>query len=326
MGMAFAEETVSVTSFGRGNTKREAVEAAQRQAVEDALDATFPDIKTEIGRSTAATTSKVRRSTTISVEKVGENLYEAQVEALVSVSTSPEQKPWVAVLADSDQLDNALTVELVETVREKLTRSAQLFVDRNTGLEVRAALERLKSKNGNGSPISSDHGRAFAPAFLIVVSTDALKRSVDASGADYFEMKTKVEMIDIAGDGARRIRSMKSTMYGTPGLVSKAITLDAGNQVSKLVSEYVGQVASEASRSWVIEVPTARAKLRVGQRVTIHKKTRTSETLVSTGEVIGVRLSVVKIATEDILSKSQSYVVKPIESPSRHGIILDSDW
>jgi hypothetical protein len=321
-----SSETVSVTSFGRGETKREAIEAAQLQALQDASRTPVERALPRSLRSLSKSSPHVRHSKIISVQKIGPSLYEAQVEVLVSLGDPLEQQLRVAVIAYPNQNGNAMTSELVEDVRRRLSRSPQIVIVDNTDPAVTVALERFNSRRWHEGPSSTDLGGTFELDFLYVVSSGSLQRTEGASGVDHFELNVKVDMVNVGNGGERIVTTVKSTLSGAPDMVDRAIALEAGKQVSIQLAEKLGTAAADASRSRVIEIPATGMTLSKGQQVEIYRKVQSREILATTGAVVEVQNSILKIATRRILSKSQIYIAKPAKTQNQNGIILDSDW
>ena len=244
-----AGETVTVTSFGRGETKREAIESAIVQAVRDSSGKTIE--WSRIGSLSPSTRSNryLKQSKTISVEKIGPRLYQAQVEAMVSVVDSHERRLFVAVLADPNQRGNAMTSELVQNVRERIAHSSGVFIVDNVDPAVTVAVERLNSRERQKARRSADLGGTFELDFLYFISAGNVQRTIDLPAGDRFEMDVKVDMIDAANNSRRVVSTVKSTLSGAPEMVNRAIVFEAGKQVSILLSSKLSTVIADTSRS-----------------------------------------------------------------------------
>jgi hypothetical protein len=327
-------ETISVTSFGRGSTRSEAIESGKWQAVKDAFSSSFSDQGAAAKATLANPSEQINRTRIVGVTKLGPSLYEAEIEADVDISApvSLELRKRVGLVGDLNQPDNDITGALLAATRDRLSRSNRLIVIDRQDPAIAQAIEHLRAAKGHGTKEPSRAGKPPPVDVLCVIATETLIRSPGDAGTVSHEMKTRITIIDVATAEIKQIRTVKSVRAGTSTEASEAIARDASKQISTVVVDYVTPLVESANFTKVIMVPTGHVKLGVGQPVSIYKVTKASsssvtrEVSVTTGEVISVGPSYAKVITENYLVRSDRHIVKPIANARPRGVVLESDW
>jgi hypothetical protein len=327
-------ETISVTAYGRGSTRGEAIESAKSQAVKDALGSPFSVQEPAVKVPLASPSGKIGRTRVIGVTKLGQGSYEAEVEVDVDVLAPVplELRKRVALVSDLNQPGIGISPDLLEAITARLSSSNQITVIERQDPATVAAIERVRTAKRQGALDPLKAGKAPRVDLLCVISTEHLKHSTGASAVERHEVKARISFIDVVTAETRTIRTVKSVRSGTPVAASDAVTSYASTLIATAIADYVTPLVETENSTKVITVPTGSVKLGVGQPVFIFKVIRTAsnqtvrEVSVTTGEVIGVGPSYAKVVAEDYLVKSDRYVVKPIVNARPRGVVSDSDW
>ncbi len=317
---------VTINAFGQGPSQSAAIDAAKQQAIRDSVGA-YVSTGTKDGRVRSVVPS-VERWRVIEVQEVGPSLYEAEVEAKIAVITSMTDEPHVRVAFVQEPIGSSAnsTDALITALEKELSSSRRIETVDDRDPAVMRLIERLKRGQRSPSGDLSHPTRNLQLDILFLIS-------VDDSHLPAGELKTKIYVVDGSSAQIRQIKTIRSIApTGVSEIGPLAIT-DAASRVANVVSAYVATHLTKDGTTNVITIPTNGVKLNVGQAVVVYRLVKTMtegqttrKLVATTGQVITTGRTSVEVLTEDFVSSSDQYSVKPATSTKRGVVITESDW
>lgn len=262
--VATAQE-FEVTAFGTGANRAQAVAAARQQSLADAISSVSG------GHSDARerVEPRVLHTKVISAYRIDDGQFEAQVESLIQISkvglpARPTQ--GVAVLPDYDHSGDANTLELVQAVRERLSRHGITPVDSDHP-SVPRALRRLHFPvlQSNATSAKATTQSSLPADVLCLLSAE----SVQIVGLKY-RITAHVVLLQAFGSNRHQISTVRATVTGDEKGGQKAAQIEAAIQISKLAASFAAKYANSQPGNTASEVSPERIRRPVNHGIILE--------------------------------------------------------
>ncbi len=320
---------VSITAFGEGSTRSEAIVAARRNAVEEAL-ASRSGLQPAERYLIGSVDRFIVRSRVLSVENLGSARYEALVEAEVDFppvlpARAPKQR--VTVVPDSTQLADPVTADLIGLSRASLESSPLIrWVDVH-GPSAVSAIQAIRFGKAV-SPIDAAKRRPEVDV-LCVITSEVVRRPKDnPSTLEGMDLKVKWAAYDLRMGRVQQVKWLKTSIAGS-ALDSQSMQVQrASEEVTRVTNDLALIAQTELARDLtrVVKIPITGVLLTSGESVVVYQVTSLGSVRVALGQVMSVGAKFATISADVDLPRRHNYAVKPSGSIGRRGVILDSDW
>jgi len=221
-----------VTSSGTGVNTSQALSAARENALVDVFKVVSAG-ETARGK---APDPVIVSSNVVSIRRITRESVEVVVKARVrtSIDLTAQQTRWgVAVMADTNQAQDASTAGLVQAVRDLLERNGVMSVAPDHP-SVSRALQRLQIQSAIAPTKGKVQTSRSLPAdVLCMVSV----KNREQDGQD-FTLTTQVVLLQAYDTSRHEIRTLKASVTGDPARGSEAVQVAAAMQIAKLASGF----------------------------------------------------------------------------------------
>lgn len=355
---------VTVTAFGQGVTKADAVKSAQIQAIGqvsgELIDARMSVNKTskevkgegatrsrEIASSTDSLIRGAIKSTrVIRVEMTAAGLYEAEIEAevvRVAQSTQLNRRRVAVLLSDSQKYDRVSSSVRTATESGLVASRKMAVLDRQESAAFESEVVLMLSDR---VPVEERLKMMNLPTadLLAVVTIEGWRESRNGFNQPITEIDTRISVIDVASRQLKFAKSIRTLYPGEQAAAQSQIGKLAGDRIARAILDFAYPIVVISESDGVAVVSAGSAQLKVGQEVTIYrlgtalKDPYTGERIgqqeieAGNGVVIGVEAATARVKTAGFAwKKGTDYVVKLSGSKSAPAAgggktVSESDW